>query len=203
VGLLDSRDGNVKNGAMRALGRLKDERAVEPLVKCLESPGNRFQAAEALKEMGAVAQKAVCTKLRDKDRGLQIVACQILQKIATEASHPELIEAAWSDDDGVAQAAREALPEKDRPPVWGPNVTMTLNIHLKDNNLWPEMEKKLKALTDHPRGKVKVMRSGDYLWVTLKPVNTDAMTFSRKVTFMKKLVAVHTDQRLIYFDSGK
>lgn len=202
VGLLDHKDFRLRGAAWTALALTKDEAGAEAIAKRLEDQRQRHQAAEALKQMGAVAEKAVRERLKSKDLNLQITACQILQKIATEASYPDLKEVAWSDNDDLARVASEALPEKERPPVWGPEVTMKLNVHLKDMKLWPDLEKRLRALTDHPRGKVKMHRSGDYLWIDLKPVMADAPTFAKKVTFLKP-GAIHKDGRLIYFDSGK
>lgn len=202
IALLDHKDSGLRGAAWAVVARTKDETAAEALAKHLEDRRQRHQAGEALKEMGPVAEKAVRERLKSKDLSLQIAACQILQKIGTEASYPDLKEAAWSDDDNLARAASEALPEKERPPVWGADVTMRLNVHLKDMQLWPDLEKRLRALAEHPRAKLKMRRSGDYLWIDLKPVTVDAPTFAKKVTFLKQ-GAVHKDSRLIYFDAGK
>lgn len=44
---------NSHAAAIRALGKLKDKRAIEPLVRCLEDPFDREEAARALDEINA------------------------------------------------------------------------------------------------------------------------------------------------------
>jgi hypothetical protein len=91
-------------------------------------------------------------------------------------------------------------PPEPRPPVYGPEQTLTLNIHIRNANVWPDIQARLKALLDSPKGEVKLNTiAGAYYWVAVAPVNGDADGFARKVNFAR-VVAVHNAQRLIYLD---
>jgi hypothetical protein len=89
-----------------------------------------------------------------------------------------------------------------RPAVWGRALILTLNVHLTPARSWPELEAKLKALTDDPAPICRTRVSGEYIWVELSPVRCDAQTFARRINFAR-IVAVHNDQRLIYLDPGR
>jgi HEAT repeat protein len=195
--LLDHTDGGVRDAAMAALGRTKDPRAADPLALRLAT--DREKASQALKDMGPAAEKAVREQLNHPDGGVRAEACKILKVIGTKASHAALKLAVQDPDGNVAAAAREALPPEVRPPLYGPRQTITLNVHVSNPKAWPEMEEAIKKLADSPEPFIKVNTSGDYKWVKLAPVNTDCETFSRKIKF-GKVVAVHSDQRLIYVD---
>jgi serine/threonine protein kinase len=84
----------------------------------------------------------------------------------------------------------------------GPEQTLTLNVHVVDYQAWPAIEAKIKALADSPKPQCESRRSGEYMWVTLRPVKVDPDTFARKINF-GRIVGVHTDQRLIYVESGR
>jgi predicted Zn finger-like uncharacterized protein len=202
IRLLDDTDGGVQGEAMYALGKKKDPRAADPLAQRLNDFFHRGQAAEALKELGSAAESAVIKQLQNDDHGVRIEAIKILKVIGTVASQAALLELASDDDQGIAQAAREALPPALRPPIWGKRQTITLNVHVANFNAWPAIETKIKALADAPKPKCKSSRSGEYMWVTLAPVNGDPGAFARKITF-GTITAVHTDQRLIYVESGQ
>jgi serine/threonine protein kinase len=92
-------------------------------------------------------------------------------------------------------------PIRQNGPV-GREQTLTLNVHVVDYQAWPAIEAKIKALADSPKVRCEARRSGEYMWVTLRPVNVDPHTFARKINF-GKIVAIHTDQRLIYVESGR
>jgi HEAT repeats len=199
--LLDDRDGEVEEAAIVALGKMKDPSAADILALRLYSP-QRAATSEALKDMGPAAESAVRQQLTSTDNNVRIEAIKVLKVIGTVASQQDLIELAGDEDPGVAQAAREALPANLRPAVWGPQQTITLNVHVANQQAWPAIEAQIRALADSPDPKCKWDRSGEYMLVTLSPVKVDPGTFARKINF-GKIVAVHTDQRLIYVESGR
>jgi predicted Zn finger-like uncharacterized protein len=202
IELLDDNEGGVVNNAIITLGKLKDPRGAGPLANRLSNGGQRGMVSQALKDIGSPAEQAVLAQLNHNDNGVRIEACKIIKVIGTPASHEPLIELAQEEDQGVAEAARAALPEKLRPPVYGPKQTITLNVHIRNMQNWPELEKRIKALADSRRPICKVNTSGEYQWVKLTPVLCDAETFARKIDF-GKVTAVHSDQRLIYVDTDR
>jgi hypothetical protein len=199
--LLDDPDGGVEEAAIVALGKIKDSSAADILTLRLYSP-QRVAASEALEEIGPAAESVVQEQVKSTDRSVRLEAIKIIKVIGTAASQPDLIQLASDDDAAVALAAREALPPNLRPPNWGPNQTVRLNVHVADYQAWPAIETQVKALADSPNPKCKSNCSGEYMWVTLSPVNVDPDTFARKINF-GKIVAVHTEQRLIYVESGR
>jgi hypothetical protein len=197
--LLNDNERGVQEAAIEALGRLKDARAADALARKMKEGFERPRAAQALKDIGPGAEAAVRRLLDVQDIGLRVDACRVLQVIGTKASYPDLLRLTNEPEDAVANAAREALPEKLRPAVWGRKLVLTLNVHVTAAHPWQQVEAKVKALADEPNPFCRARRSGDYMWVELSPVRCDARTFARRVTFAR-VVAVHNDQRLVYLD---
>lgn len=79
-----------RGAAMKALARLKDERAAEPIAERLDEFFDRHEAAEALKKMGPVAEDAVIKRLNHADNQVRMTACDILKAIGTAKSLPPL-----------------------------------------------------------------------------------------------------------------
>jgi predicted Zn finger-like uncharacterized protein len=84
------REKETRTVAMNALGRIKDERAAEPIADRLEDFFDRHEAAEALKRMGPIAEKAVLAHLNHHEWMVQQVVCDILAAIGTKQSIPAL-----------------------------------------------------------------------------------------------------------------
>jgi HEAT repeat protein len=202
LGLIDHNDQAVREAVIVTLGQWKDARAADALAQRLVNGQDRPWASQALKDIGPSAEKPVIDMLRHADAGVRVEACRVLRVIAGKAGQAALVEAAEDPDDVVVQAAREALPPALRPPVYGPKQFLKLNVHVRNPKAWPEIEAKLRKLADAPKAVMKVSTSGDYKWVEMAPVNSDAETFARRITFAK-IIAVHADQRLIYIDPGK
>ena len=108
--LLKGSDRSLHREAVRALGRLKDQRACEPLAEMVAT-GRDYQAAEALKEIGPAAEEAVLRLFQEKHFDTRRQACEILHRIGTRRSLEALREAALSSDDMLASTARSALEE--------------------------------------------------------------------------------------------
>ncbi len=109
IKLLEDRNTFVRHEAMAALGKFQDERAAEPLARCLVELGNRSQASQALQALGPRAEKAVWPYLQHKEWVVRLESCKILKAIGTQASKGAL-ETASRDSNGlVANEARAAL----------------------------------------------------------------------------------------------
>jgi predicted Zn finger-like uncharacterized protein len=102
------RDGDTRHEAMKALGRLKDERAIEPIAQRLEEHSDLHEAGEALKSMGPIAEKAVLARLNHHDWFVRIMVCQILERIGTAQSIPAL-ERAEVNDFSIKIQSRNAI----------------------------------------------------------------------------------------------
>jgi hypothetical protein len=99
----------VRDSAMEALGKLKEERAAEPLAKKLPRFETRAAASKTLKALGPGAESAVLPYLEHEQWDVRLEACQILKEIGGAKSVPAL-EKATSDSNGsVALVARQAL----------------------------------------------------------------------------------------------
>ncbi len=199
LGLLDHPDGGVRREAIVGLGKLKDGRAAPLLARRLSIASERACASEALKQIGSDAEMPVREQLRHPDAAVRREVCHILQTIGTADSYPALKKAVEDPDDGVVRAAREALPPGERPPVYRPAETMTLAIHVRNPDDWAGLEARVRRLLPSSTATVRVTTSGDWKWVKLAPVRSDAAQFSRRITF-GKITAVHKDQRLIYVE---
>jgi HEAT repeat protein len=100
---LESQSGTVRQSALQALGKLKDERAVVPVAQRLLDFFDRKFAAEALINFGPKAERAVLTGLNNPDRAIRVEVCKILGVIGTNNSLKPLAQAA-----AVAQRKGEA-----------------------------------------------------------------------------------------------
>ncbi|MHC1610533.1 MAG: HEAT repeat domain-containing protein [Candidatus Methanospirareceae archaeon] len=110
---LEDRDWNVRRSVARALGEIKDLRAVEPLIRALEDEDEdvRKSAAWALGEIGSTkAVEPLIQALRDEKRDVRRSAVEALGKIGEPAVEP-LIQALEDEPESVRLGAVEALGE--------------------------------------------------------------------------------------------
>jgi HEAT repeat protein len=96
-----------RQAIMRTLGELKDEGSAEPLAQCLEKLNDGTDAAETLKAMGPVAEKAVVKRLQHPIWLVRVMACDVLKVIGTTESIPAL--KAVMDDTHNARATIRAI----------------------------------------------------------------------------------------------
>lgn len=109
---LENHDVFTRQAIFRALARFRDERACEPIALYLEDLPSRHDAAEALKAMGPIAEKAVLKRLENPDPFLRQQVCEILAVIGTKESLPALKRVASQNDfvvSGPAQSAIQAI----------------------------------------------------------------------------------------------
>lgn len=106
IDFLNDPDINTRNQVLQALGRLPDERAVKPVMRCFLEQQTRFQGEHALIALGPLAEGEVMELLNHPDRFMRRNACQMLGKIGTKTCVPAL-EAACKDPvmQGPAQRA--------------------------------------------------------------------------------------------------
>jgi predicted Zn finger-like uncharacterized protein len=98
-----------RGAAIKALGRLKDERAIEPIAERLEDFFDRGPASDALKKMGPVAENAVIKRLNHSDRHVRTTACDILKVIGTKESLPALQKVIAENDFFLTPKAKETV----------------------------------------------------------------------------------------------
>jgi HEAT repeat protein len=104
---LDASSSSVRHNAMRALARLKDARAAEPLARHL--PGEPAEAGRTLLALGAAAEPAVVKCLTSSEKRARLEACKILREVGTAASLAPLEEVAGDKDRDLARAAGDAV----------------------------------------------------------------------------------------------
>lgn len=106
---LKSNDYSARNAAIRALGRLKEKSAAEPLAAMLASGSDGYQAVEALTKIGPEAEDAVLPLLKERHIETRRQACSILKQIGTQKSLEPLRELMLTNDRTLSDAAGEAV----------------------------------------------------------------------------------------------
>lgn len=100
----------VVNSAMKALGRLRAEAAIDPIAEGLGKNQTRLAAVEALKLMGSAAEERVAGLLTHADWVTRMEAAKVLKEIGTEKCLTALQAAARNDENGlVKKFAAEAV----------------------------------------------------------------------------------------------
>lgn len=102
----DNRFG-VRHEAIKALGKIKDPRGVEPIVQRLKEDG--FQAKDALKEMGAIAEPALIERLTNPDPDIRRNVCDLLKDIGGKDTLKAMQALPADPDFGVRVAAKNAM----------------------------------------------------------------------------------------------
>jgi hypothetical protein len=108
IKLLDDKDIFIRSSAIEALALTQDPRAAQALAAQMEDFQLRLPAAEALKSMGAMGEKAIWPLLKHKNWELRLQACEILSEIGTEKSQQALAALAQDDNPLVVQSAANA-----------------------------------------------------------------------------------------------
>ena len=109
--LLKDSDWSSRQPAVKALGKLKDERAIQPLADLVARGGSMYgqDAGSALINIGAPAEKVVIALLNERNEDTLRQACNILQQIGTGASLDPLQKLVGDSDQQVSQAAVDAV----------------------------------------------------------------------------------------------
>jgi len=110
IGALDDEFFTVPWAALEALGKLKDERAIEPIIDVLKAKKNRQQAIQALVAMGEIAEDAALALLAESDSDMRYDACQVLKEIGGKKSIKLLSKTSRDDSNGIVRlVADQAL----------------------------------------------------------------------------------------------
>jgi hypothetical protein len=109
--LLKDTDWSSRQAATKALGRLKDERAIIPLTDAIAEGGSSYgqDASAALINIGQPAETAVLALLNERNFDTRRQACTILEHIGTSASLTALENQVGASDQSVSQTATEAI----------------------------------------------------------------------------------------------
>lgn len=109
--LLKDTDWSSRQAAAKALGRLKDERAIIPLTDIIAQGGSMYgqDASAALINIGQPAETAVAALLNERNLDTRRQACSILQHIGTSASLVALQNQVGESDQSLSQSATEAI----------------------------------------------------------------------------------------------
>lgn len=142
----------VRKAAAEALGRIRSEQAVEPLIAILqwenEESAVKQSAAWALGENGS--EKAVpilISLMKDKDGPVRSAAAYALGKIGSEKAVPELIDALEDNDPDVRRVVIGALGQIGTDPVihalfkrlkktWAIEIWLSLQRACTNRGIW-------------------------------------------------------------------
>ncbi|HKW85756.1 MAG TPA: HEAT repeat domain-containing protein [Nitrospiraceae bacterium] len=103
------RDWDIRKAAIVALGKIKDERVLEPLIGQLRNDEFNELATEALAELGQPAVEKLVTALKDKDENVRKQAVIALGRIKDLAAVDALIEMLKDKDWFIRLTAAAAL----------------------------------------------------------------------------------------------
>lgn len=103
-------DYSAKSWAFKTLGRLKDARAIDPLIECVaRGEGDASAAAEALSKFGSDVEDHALGLFKERHSETRRNACTILRDGGTAKSIPVLSELALDRNPNLSQAAAEAV----------------------------------------------------------------------------------------------
>lgn len=103
------RDWDIRKAAIVALGKIKDERVLEPLIGQLRNDEFNELATEALAELGQPAVEKLVAALKDKDENVRKQAVITLGRIKDPAAVDALIEMLKDKDWYIRLTAAAAL----------------------------------------------------------------------------------------------
>jgi serine protease Do len=110
--LLEHRDTSERWPVMRALGKIPDERAARALAERVKDSNDRLTAAQALREMGPLAEDVVLELLEHEDYQVRYQACHVLGEIGGPKSIAALKRQMEQDAHQWSRAAAEIALRK-------------------------------------------------------------------------------------------
>jgi hypothetical protein len=102
ISLLQDKSFTVRHMAILTLAQFQDKRAAAAIAAAYDQ--NTIKAAQALMDMGPVAEDATWTLLDHPIASIRGDGCQILSKVGTARSLPQLKELASLDENGMVKA---------------------------------------------------------------------------------------------------
>jgi HEAT repeats len=97
----------VRHETIKALGKLKDPRGVEPVIMQIKDDG--FQVEDALKEMGPIAEPALIERLTNPDSDVRRRVCAILKAIGGKETLKAMQALPPDPEFSVQVAAKDAI----------------------------------------------------------------------------------------------
>jgi HEAT repeat protein len=129
---LESKDESVRMYAAMALGRIKDVRAVAPLIEALKIKtrlgGVEGSASTALTKIGEPAVEPLITALKDNDDNVRVLAIISLGNIGDKRAVEPIVNALKDDNKRVRNFAAKALKK-----VGGEKADQYLKDYKKQN----------------------------------------------------------------------
>lgn len=112
IALSENKNKHVKIGIIKALSIIKDERAIDILVKTLKDPNKlvRRESSTALSQFGEPALEPLLGLLDDEDWKVRGAAVWALGKVGHESTIPE-IEKLLDDDSGFVKSGAKVAIE--------------------------------------------------------------------------------------------
>jgi hypothetical protein len=114
---LNDSDAGLRTTVAKGLGRIKDQRAIEPLVNMMATgqgdqpyfrSSRESAVAEALVHIGPAAESAVLALLKEKNVETRIQACNVLKQIGSKKSLGPLKDLTSNPTKELSEAAAEA-----------------------------------------------------------------------------------------------
>jgi hypothetical protein len=135
IRLVDN-DQQRRKQAMQTLGKLKDERAVEPLLKQLANIFDRQTAAEALTELGPVAEPGVVKFFNHADAQTRDLARRVLERYGTKSDRilTQCLADLGSLDANCRAGALQWLAKSPVDPQRKVEVSKALNLRMDELN---------------------------------------------------------------------
>jgi beta-lactamase regulating signal transducer with metallopeptidase domain len=109
---LDDKYDTVPQAVLQGLGRLRDARAIQPIVGLIRTAKHRTQAVQALSAMGEVAEEAVLELLADRNSDVRFDACLVLKTIGGDRSVKMLEKTSRNDENAVVRLMAERAVEE-------------------------------------------------------------------------------------------
>lgn len=130
------RDWDIRKTAIRCLGKIKDERVLDPLMQQLHSDEFKDDATEALVELGSPAVERLVPALKDRDEMVRKQAILALGRIKDPAAIDPLIEmlkdADWFSRLTAARALEKIGDERGRlaikPMMKDPDLVVKMAV---------------------------------------------------------------------------
>jgi HEAT repeat protein len=132
---------NSRRNAADALGRIKDRRAVEPLIAAFADRAAQSNAVQALTKIGEPAVVSLVAALKDADRFVRWNAADVLGRIKDTRAVEPLIASFKDADAGVRYTAALALSE-----IGDPRGVEPLISALKAQKEWSYVPKALAKM---------------------------------------------------------
>jgi HEAT repeat protein len=108
IELLNDQNWIVREGAVQALEKIRDTRAIDPLIEALKDT-NRKRVSDALRSIGPAAFEPLIEALKNDDSRIRMGAAMVLGEMKNPAAMDDLVKTAKDKDPLVRQFAKSAI----------------------------------------------------------------------------------------------